>query len=672
MSSYQVAIGLVVRHGEQTWRYEREVQDEKKTLVFADEVTGAPHSMTLAELQRNVLSGKLKVVTGDSPTLASAKATPVVLVTTLEDIPVKHRAEIERRYNYVVFMRRKGITRGQRRSVGCALEKLLGKMPLQSTEAAPTIDPDAPSTSTVMEWMRRWDMSGGNIAALMSRQANRRSKTRLPSAVIDVCRGFIRTHYCTRKQPPLAKTKIVVDGKLAQMVAAGAIEPNEAKVSLSTLQRLAAEISPFDRDTARFGASFAKNKWRYSLGGIHVDRPMQRYEIDHTIMDIVVISDTTGMPMGRPTLTIAVDSYSGYICGFFISFWGTGLASTMAALKVAISPKGDFTAGQKLEKLWLPYGIPMSFVVDNGLEFHSPQFQSIAMQLTTDVLYCAVRQPWLKPFVERALGAYLRYLPLDGRVEKPKDNYLPLKPEKTATATFSALCNGLLKAFVDIHPFEINECKLSLPYDSFSEGMARLLPPALPTSVAELDLIVAASKELTVTGEGIVSRYLRYNSVELQDVVRARRASFRTLVKFNPEDLDYVHVQDPQTSGWLRVPSCWPEYTEGLSLVQHKAIRARLKADLDRRQIREYLSREKLALIELWNSHAVQGKRLQNSTLRGLAGLTSSHILLPSGQTVSATSKATRPLLSKQELAVPAFQIPTFETLSIREAGRGK
>ncbi|TDP72982.1 integrase catalytic domain-containing protein [Roseateles toxinivorans] len=664
MGTYVVAIGLVVRHGERTWRFEREVNDAAKTLVFVDQVTGAPRTMTLATLQRDVLAKRLVVVTGESPTLASPTARPVSLVTTLEDIAPKHRAEISRRRAYITYLHRQGLTRGQRRQIAAAIRKLQGKVPMQADVQDGKPDNSVPSTSTVMEWMRRWDLSGGSVAALMNRAANRRSSRRVHPSVLSTGREFIRTHYCQQTRPPLAETKLFVDRKLEALAAAQQIPQAAAQISMSTLQRLAKEIDPFALDLARYGPSYANNEWRYSLEGINAARVMQRYEIDHTIVDVVVISDANGMPLGRPTITVVVDSHSGYVCGFFISFWGTGLASTLSALKVAISPKGDLTEGQGLSNPWLAYGIPMMFVVDNGLEFHSPQFHSVAMHLNADLLFCAVRRPWLKPFVERTLGSYLRYLPAAGRVEKPKTNYLPLKPDKTAVVTFGALCTGLLKAFVDILPIEINQRSLSLPFDKFGDGMAKLLPPALPTSTEELDIIVAASKSLTVTGEGVVSDYLRYNSLELKDLWRATRSTFKTVVKFNPEDLSYVHVQDPRTKGWLRVPSCLPEYTDDLSLVQHRAIRERIKGELDRRKIPELLVASKLELLDMWSAQAVSGKRLKQAQLRALGGLTSAHVYRPPGrETPSATPPKTR-MISVSEMEVPAFQIPAFDTLS--------
>ncbi|MCX2864306.1 transposase family protein [Paucibacter sp. PLA-PC-4] len=662
MSTYVVAIGLVVRHGDRTWRFEREVNDKEKSLVFVDQVTGMTRTMTLAHLQREVLAKRLVVVAAEAPPLAAQGNGPVRLVTTLDDIPPKHRAEISRRHAYITYVSRQGLTRGQRCQIEKAIRDLQGKMPMQNS--AEVLDHAAPSASTVMEWLRRWEVSGGNVAALLNRVVTRRPRRRLHPAVVEAGRELLRTHYFQRSRPTLEMTKLLVDRKLERLAAANQISEDEAHISTSTLRRLTQETSPYERDAARFNLSYAQNKWRYALKGIAADRVMQRYEIDHTIVDVVVINDINGMPLGRPTITIVVDSHSGYVCGFFISFWGTGLSTTLSALKVAISPKGDLTAGQGLSNPWLAYGIPMMFVVDNGLEFHSPQFHSVAQHLNTDLLFCAVRQPWLKPFVERALGTYLQYLPHPGRVEKPKSNYLPLNPDKTAVITFSAICSGLLKAFVDVHPFEINRRNLGLAFDRFGEGMERLLPPALPTSTEELDIIVAASKSLAVNQEGVVSDYIRYSSVELAELRRATAQSFKTTVKFNPQDLSYVHVQDPRTKGWLRVPSCQPEYTAGLSLVQHKAIRARLTGDLARRKIPEKLAAAKLELMDLWNSQAVHGKRLKQSQLRAMSGLTSVDVLRSQSAEARSMAPSAPKLVAINEMEVPAFQIPAFDTLS--------
>ena len=665
MNTYALTVGLTIRHGDRTWRLERHLQDD--TLVFMDVITGTPHTLTPAALQRDVLAKKFEIVSGDSPVASAGTTLTVPLVKTLDDFPPHQAKEVRRRYRYIMHFKRKGLRRGMRRRIQLAIKELKGLLPPNHTDEALEIDPKVPSPSSIIEWMKRWEESGGNLLSLLTRHAVRKTPKRLDPEVLRIGREKVRTFFCTSERRTMAQTEVQINAALMSQAARNGTEPKT--ISISSVRRLIQEISPFDRDEKRYGPTCARNNWRYALRGIGAERPMQRYEIDHTVIDVVVVSDTTGMPLGRPVITVVVDAFSGCVAGFFISFWGTGLANTLAALKVAISPKGEYEQSQGLSVRWLPFGIPALMVVDNGLEFHSRQFHTIAMYLNMNLRFCAVRQPWLKPFVERTLGTLCSYLPTQGRVEKRLDNYLPLKPEKTATITFSALCAGILKGFVEIHPFEPNERKLWLPYDRFGEGMAKLLPPSLPTSTSELDLIVAVSKEMTVAQEGVVSNYLRYCSVELQTLRQQVGANFRTAVKFNPEDLATVHIQDPGTKGWLAVPSCLPEYTEGLSIVQHKAIRARLKADLARRQVGEHLLRAKAELADMWNSQAVIGKRLQGAQLRALSGLTSSHALLGSARSPSPirSEKAPDPvqLLTEEELRPAEAEIPDFEAFAM-------
>lgn len=663
MRTYALTVGLVIRHGDRTWRLERHLNDQ--TLVFIDQIAGTPLTTTPAALQRDVLSKKFEIVFGDVPSSNSTCTVTSPLVKTLDDLPEHQRKEVERRYRYVIHMRKKGLGRGMRARIQVSIKDLLGRLPPRHTDPEVELDSGIPSASTVMEWMRRFEESGGNLLSLLTRHAVRTSPKRLDIAVLRIGREKVRTFYCTRNRPTLVETKAQIDTALLKE------PPNEdgtpKSISLPSVRRLVQEILPYDRDVARYGSSFARNKWRYSLGGIDVARPMQRYEIDHTTIDVAVISDVTGMPLGRPTISVVIDSFSGYVVGFFISFWGTGLAAAIAALKVAIQPKDEYCVAQGLAKNWLPYGIPILMVVDNGLEFHSPQFHQIAMHLSMDLRFCAVRRPWLKPFVERALKTYQNYLPFPGRVEKPLNNYLPLKPDKTAAITFSALSSGILKGFVEIHAFEPGERRLAMPFDLFSEGMARLLPPSLPTGTEELDIIVAVTKELVIGNEGVVSNYLRYNSLELQDIRRAIKENFRTQVKFNPEDLSSVYMQDPRTKGWLWVPSCDPDYTHGLSIVQHKAIRSRLKSDLERRQIPEHLARAKRELAELWNCQAVIGKRLQGAQLRALSGLTSSHALIggPTQRPSAPLESNEKKLVTKADLLMPTTEIPDFNAIEL-------
>jgi putative transposase len=649
MSVFSLTIGLVVRRGERSWRLERHLEDG--TLVFADQVTARPMTLTVAELWRELQCKRLSLVCGDPPVGSASRRLP--LVFDAQSLKPPQRQKFEYRVKVIMVLRQAGVSRGQRRAIQAALDRAVTSGEL----------PAAPSTSAAMSWMRALDEAQGATHALVAGHAFRRLSPRLPNTVLEAARAFLRQHYCTRARPSLAQTHLLLTRDLAQRSVRGEIPAEHATISRSTLRRLKEEISPYDRDHARLGLAYTRNKWRYSLRGTDLGRAMQCYEIDHTVIDVVVVSDSTGLPLGRPTITVVVDAFSGCVVGFYVSFMGPGLGPALGALKIAISPKASLTQGAHLELAWLGYGTPELLRVDNGLEFHSPQFSSVAFHLAMDLQYCAVRQPWLKPVVERVLGSYIQYLPAAGRVRRALPNELPVDPRGTAAITFSALCLGLLQAFVDVHPQQINPRRLSRPYDLFRDGLEELPPPALVLPSDELDIVVAPSRDLTVgQGGGIETQYLRYNSPQLQALRREVGANFRTSVKFNPENLGGVYVQHPRAKGWLQVPCTRPEYAEGLSIVQHRAIRALAKEELSRRGADEALARAKLRLIDHWADHTKKGQKLVKEHLRAMAALTSSHVL---AGPVPPTLHAPRLVTTEDTQPAPPLDIPEFEAFQL-------
>lgn len=652
MSVFSLTIGLIVRRGERTYELRRELEDG--TFVFEDRLTGRPWSTTRRKLWRELEEGDLSVVIGDRPPPEAPAGAPRNLLYSWASFAEKYRKDVERKQNYVNAARKNGLTRGMRSSIKELISKVAKKLG----------DESPPSTSSVMAWMKKSELAGGSPHAQLSGHAIRARTRRLPDKLIQICRDTLHRYYCSSQRPTLKQAVTHAELQTAIAVKEKTLTPEHAKVSYSLMLRLKSQIDPYTVDVRRFGKAYANNHWRYSKRGPRCASAMQRYEVDHTIIDLVVVCDRTGMPLGRPTLTIVVDAFSGYCVGMFLSFWGTGLAATFCALRVAIAPKEDLRGTlQGLKHEWLGMGLPEEFVIDNGLEFHSPQFRLVAMQLSIDLHYCAVRKPWLKPFVERTLGEVLSYLPHAGRVRKNLTNELPPDPAETAAITFSDLVRGLLITFCDVHAFEINERKLTRHYDLFKEGLERLPPPMLPNGLQEVEIIVSPSRELTVGNEGIVTEYLRFNSDELQTLRRQRAHCFKTQVKANPENLEYIWVQDPVSKGWMMVPSCEPDYTNGLSLVQHRAIRTHKKAELNRKGAVETLRQGKAELMEMWNSRTIYGRRLKGAHLRAMSGMTSSHSLR-FGEEAGPTPPAAK-VVSTAEMAAQPREVPTFESFAM-------
>lgn len=307
--------------------------------MFTDLESGAPKTLSTAELQRDLLARRLQVLQEHPVALSKQAEAATRLVQTIEDLPKSEQLGLQRRIAFVKHMLRLGIGKGMRARIQAEIRKWSLPAVTEVAVDGSQRDEPPPSASAVMGWMRRYERSGGNPLSLISGYRFRQPRRRLPPLVWEVAERKVRDFYCTRKRPSAKETKRVIDQELAQHAARGRLDEDQSQITYATLRRVIQEISPYDRDVARYGPSYARSRWRYSLHGVNASRVLARYEIDHTVLDIVAVDDRNGLPLGRPTITVVVDSYSGYITGFWISFWSASLASALSAFKVAIRPK---------------------------------------------------------------------------------------------------------------------------------------------------------------------------------------------------------------------------------------------------------------------------------------------------------------------------------------------
>lgn len=655
MSIFVLEEGLVLRRGCQTLEYLRQI--DKDTYQFEDKRTRMVQNFKLSRLVADIGSGRLTVILGNTPHSSNPENQenqPVILID-LASLKEKDRNQIERAMDYILWMRRKNITKGQRFRIENEIPKVAKSREEARQKTGDCSKENLPSAAAVMTWMRVYEKSVCNPAALLSGNRCRRRQKRLPDKVNEVVDKKIRSVYLTTFHHTLRHTYELIHRELKSLVAQGKLAARDARVSLATIHRRVQEFDPYDRDRARYGPLYARAKYRTTVEGNRASRVLQRLECDHTPLNFVVVCDRTWLPLGRPTLTVLVDSNSGYIVGVYVSFYGPGLTSAINVIKNGVMPKDDWAAMAGLSKPWLGFGIPEMLVFDNGLEFHSRQLRLVAWELGVDIKYCRTRMPWVKPRVERFF-AELDYLTLtQGRIAKPTPKVTYTDAAKQNCITFSAFVIGLLKFVVEIHPFELNNRRLEKPFDVFKDGMDFLPPPAFPLDVERLNLIAAMSKELTIAHHGVELYGLNYAGSELRDLRRRAGAKFKTLVKWSPDDLSFVYVKDPMNDAWVIAPSMQPEYTKDLSWVQHVAIRTFKRSQAVHGA--EALMQSRLALSDFWHNE-MQNSRKRISQQRGakFMGISSNQLLLPS-QSISPGL-----LVAREESPVDIKNILPLET----------
>ncbi len=122
---------------------------------------------------------------------------------------------------------------------------------------------------------------------------------------------------------------------------------------------------------------------------VHGVRPFQYVHIDHTQLDLILISSETRKPLGKPWLTLAVDAESRDVAGFYLSFEAPSYRSCMMVLR-------DIVRRHKQ--------LPEMLVLDNGKEFHSRALARVCELYGCSLRYRPGGQPRYGTVMERLFG----------------------------------------------------------------------------------------------------------------------------------------------------------------------------------------------------------------------------------------------------------------------------
>ena len=648
---FALQTGLTLRSGQRTLELVRELGDG--CYVLEDVLTRHPVEYTRQRLVDDIHNKRLLVLVGEKPSSAASgsddAATAVLDVSSLTE---RERSQLEYRLRYVKALERHRVRRGQRQKVERIIE----------TVSSSVGDAKRPAATTVMLWARKYQKSGMNPLALVDRHRVRRSPKRIHETVEKIIWRVLKRSYFTTACRSLRFAHDDLKRELKLAKENRLIGPEDAEVAYATLQRRVKGVDLYQRVASREGVARARIVCRTSFPDGLATEAMEQVQIDHTPLNWVVICDRTGLPLGRPLLTVAICAFSGYMLGFYLSFYGPGVSSVSGVLRNVIRVKDKMVANAGLKHPWLSYGLPDELVVDNGLEFHSFAFKTMAMSLGTDITYCRVRTPWLKPHVERFFSTLNTLTLLKGRITKTVANVMRIDPYKDAAITFSDLVQGLLMFCVDVHAHEPNWNKMATPFELFKESIARIPPAAFPHDLQQLTLATGMSKELTLRQGGIQMLGLPYGCVDFKTIVNKHGHGLKLLCKWDPDDISKLYVRDPDSLAWYTAECRWKAYAPGLSYNQHRLIREFRRRDLKSPEREESLLESRLALHNHWLDSTSSRGRADALKAGRYQDLTSHKVL--SGTDSAPISPPVSQLVAPDEIALGDVEIPSFDSFS--------
>jgi putative transposase len=196
-------------------------------------------------------------------------------------------------------------------------------------------EPIPVSSRSAQRWLAAFRAAeartGCGYLGLLPRVADRGNRApRLPEASLHRLETVLKTHYAT----PHARGAAAVYRLYRERCTQAGIPP----VSERTFYRVLARLTTPEITAARRGRRAAYDAqpffwWLDQMTPRHGERPFALAHLDHTELDIELVSSVTGKPLGRPWATFLIDAYSRRMLAVYVTYDPPSYRSVIMAVR---------------------------------------------------------------------------------------------------------------------------------------------------------------------------------------------------------------------------------------------------------------------------------------------------------------------------------------------------
>ena len=335
--------------------------------------------------------------------------------------------------------------------------KLLGHVGSQDPPVSPR---------TLRRWRAEFHMAeavyGHGFTGLIPRWSNSGNRLpRLSQEAEQLIEKYISEHYETHKQQTMYAVYLLLEREARERTIPvpsyttfrTRIKQRSRHEQILKRQgpRAAAEAEPFYWELERM-----TTPW-------HGDRPWEIVHMDHTELDIVLVSSRTGRSLGRPWATFMTDAFSRRLLVVYLTFDAPSYRSCMMSLRECVWRYGRF---------------PQTLVVDGGPDFRSVYFEALLAYYSST----KVTRPWAKPrygsVCERLFGTantqFVYNLTGNTQITKQvRQMTRSVDPKQYAVWTLGDLYAYLAEWAYEVYDQEMHPALDMSPREAFKAGLAR-------------------------------------------------------------------------------------------------------------------------------------------------------------------------------------------------------
>lgn len=363
-----------------------------------------------------------------------------------------------------------------------------------------------------------------------ARRGNRGS--RVETASKELLLAFLKNHYAV----PQAKRASAVYTLYREECEKQRIAP----VSSATFYRERKRFQTPEVVAMRRGkrAAYQERPWFFSLDQTtprHGERPFAIAHLDHTKLDIELVSSITSKPLARPWLTFLTDAYSRRILAAHVSYEEPSYRSAMMTFRLCVQRYGR---------------LPQELVVDHGPDFNSVYFEALLAQCFITKIERPIAEPHAGAVIERLFGKtqvdFLQQLRGNTQATKvPRLLTREIDPKRLAVWTLERFTIQLREYVHEVYDQMEHSALFMSPREAYTQGM--LLAGARSHRIIPYtDAFVMQTRPTTRTGAAKIhrSRGITVNGLQYwnERMHASDIAGHSVPVRFEPYDMGVIYA----------------------------------------------------------------------------------------------------------------------------------
>ncbi|NTF64915.1 Mu transposase C-terminal domain-containing protein [Rhizobium rhizogenes] len=453
--------------------------------------------------------------------------------------------------------------------------------------------PDAPNARTLLGWVKSLERAAFDPVVFLDKTGMSNRKDHFTADELEIIEEYV-VMYASSDRPyikdlhemladAIAQANAEREAKNAEM--GGEILPALRTPNIDTFSARIKKLPRAHIDLGRLSTAAAKAKYDSVYEGIDVIRPLERIEIDESVLDlqtIFILSKVwkTLTPEERKVaerirlwITAIIDVASKCILGLRIHNSDPSTASAIATLEMATRDKTELANSIGCETSWDYFGNPEEVALDSATWLASREMQVAVNDIGATFFQPRAGDASARGSIERWFRTQNRssLAFFSGRTWGSIDEKGDIDPRKEASVTFDNAAEFVTRFMVDVYH---NTPHYGLNGETPRQAWNRLNKFHKPTPPISQNLrrhIFGVKTQRKISKAGIRFLGIQYNSKELEKLFRLKDEPVN--IRVDRHDLGAISVE--HVKGWLRVPATHQEFA-GMSVWRWMAFNQQL------------------------------------------------------------------------------------------------